>query len=124
MRKDIRALQHLVINYMRENKLTQEEFAKRGAPELTRGKLGYLINGNATSIDMALLAGYAHAMHIPFNTLAAQIGVVGASAATTREGLLLAEAQEMAEKLDGVEKQIYLDALEVAIERAKASLRV
>ncbi|GHO45161.1 hypothetical protein [Ktedonospora formicarum] len=123
MRQDIRALQRIVIDHLRENKLTQEEFASRGGPELTRGKLGYLINGNATTIDIALLAAYAQALRIPFSTLAARIDVIGATAATSREAQLLAEAQSVSEQLEGTQKDIFLDAMEQAVERAKASLR-
>lgn len=123
MRDDIRKLQTVVYNYMKENKLTQEKMAERGAPELTRGKLGYLLNGNATAIDTALLAGYAKAMRVPFSTLAARIGVTTATPATSREGRLLAEFQSVAELLDGVQKDMFLDTIERAIDQAKATLR-
>lgn len=123
MRNDIRKLQILVYNYMKENKLTQEKFAELGAPEVTRGKLGYLLNGNATAIDIALLAGYAKALRLPFSTLAASIGVPTATPATSRLGDVLNELQELGELVPLAQKEAMIHELEEVIERARTTVQ-
>ena len=122
MRDDIRRLQQIVYNYMKTNKLTQEKMAERGAPELSRGKLCYLLNGNANSMDVNMLVGYAKALHMPLSTLCAQMHVQTAVPQSTRMGELLAELQVVADLVPIGQREGMELELKDVIERAKTTI--
>ncbi len=76
LRSDLRELQKIVENYLEQHHMTREEFAEKAGPALSRGKVGYLVTGHATSLDVLVLAAYARGLEIPFCELARAIGIV------------------------------------------------
>lgn len=110
MRSDLRKLQGIVDEYMKQHKLSRSAFLEAAGGGLSLYMLGSLLRGKADMIDVPVLDAYARAMHMSLGDLAALIG--DTNLGSERGDILARKVAARAASLEGVNRDIFLDKIE------------